>query len=594
MTPATGWYRRAYRLHYPAVPGHAQRTERVLAVGRAWLATWSVLALALDPLADDFSTRIAQGLLVGYAVVSVLLLLLLRTPSELDPGTPLLIHAVDVLWATAATAWTGGLTSPFFILFVFALLSAAYRWGSRETMVTAVAGVALLASQGLLAVRLGPAEPAAWRPLASRTILIRSGSLVVMAYLLGYLADEEKRSQAESAILSRIMARLQEETGLRATLEALLGEVLRLFGARQAMLALNDADDGRAYLWEAVREGGADAVQFRRQELAAGGRARYLFEAGGNAWRGQRRVGPGETGFTVLALDDRGARVAASTLPADSAAELAGSCVIAAGVAFGNQWTGRLFLIDPGDLLPREPEMRLLQTLLRRAAPAVYGAHLASRLQARAGAAERARVARELHDGVIQSLIGLEMQVDVLRQQALARSPDKAGALTHIQALLRHEIVTVRELMDQMRAVDVGATELVDRLAGMVDKFGRETGISARFVSEVEEVSLSPRLCGEITRIVQEALINVRRHSRALNVVVRFGRQDGRWALAIDDDGAGFPFSGRLDLAGLDAEHKGPLVIKERVRSAGGQLTIESHPGRGARLEILISPEGHG
>jgi two-component system nitrate/nitrite sensor histidine kinase NarX len=286
--------------------------------------------------------------------------------------------------------------------------------------------------------------------------------------------------------------------------------------------------------------------------------------------------------------------VASGALPADTAADLARSSTVAAAVALGEQWAGRLFLVDPAGPPPRETELRLLQALLRRAAPALYSAHLVSRLHARAGADERARVARELHDGVIQSLIGLEMQVDVLRRQALAKAPEKAGALTHIQALLREEILTVRELMEQMRAVEVGATELVDRLAGMVDRFGRETGISARFVSEVEEVSLAPRLCGEITRIAQEALINVRRHSGASHVVVLFGRQDGRWALTIDDDGEGFGFSGRLDLAALDAERKGPLVIKERVRSAGGQLTIESRPGRGSRLEILISPERHG
>jgi len=585
----TGWYVRAYRLAYPATPGHAQRTERVLAVGRAYLAAWSALAVVLDPPAHDASAPLTQALFVGYAVCSALLLVMLRRPAELDPRTPLLIHAADVLWATTATAATGGLASPFVSMFVFTLLSAAYRWGSRETLATALAGVALLGTLILLPRALEPELRGSPSP---RTLLTRAGFLLVMAHLLGYLADEERRNQAESAILGRLMTRLQQETGLTATLETLLGEVGRLFAAREVMLALSDADQGRAYLWEATREG--DAVQQRRQELAAGGRARYLFEPPGDAWCAQRRDGTAPTGFAVLALDERGARAVPRPLPTDCAAELARSCVVGASVAFGTQLAGRLFVVDPPRPFPREVEVRLLQSLLRHAAPAVYGAHLASRLQARAGVLERARVARELHDGVIQSLIGLEMQVDVLRQQALAKAPDKAGALTHIQALLRHEILTVRELMDQMRAVEVGDTELLDRLAEMVDKFGRETGISARFVSEVEEVSLSPRLCGEIARIVQEALVNVRRHSGARHVVVRFGRQDGQWALAIDDDGKGFGFSGRLDLSGLDAEMKGPLVIKERVRSAGGQLTLESHPGRGARLEVLISPEGHG
>ena len=594
MTPAAS-YGRAYRLVYPPTPGDAGRIERVLATARAYLSAWSVVAVMLDPLESGPARRVAPALLLGYALYSVLfLILLVRARGETRPAMPLLAHAADVLWATAASALTGGVRSPFFILFVFALLSAAYRWGSRETMLTGVAAVALLASQILLAPALGLAE-ADVRPLALRTLLIRSGSLLVMAHLLGYLADEEKRRHAEATILARVMERIQGQTGLRQTLVALLDEVLPLLGAQRAVLAVADADGGRSYLWEAARGDDQPAASLRLHPLSAQSRARYFFETPADAWAAERRGGTTEHGVTLLALDARDTmRIAAGTLPAGSPAELARDRLVAASVSVGSQWSGRLFVIDPLPGAARGPELRLLLALMRRAAPAVHGAYLVDRLQIRAGAVERARVARELHDGVIQSLIGLEMQVDVLRQQAVAKASSTAGALTHIQALLRAEILTVRELMDQMRAVEVGATELLGRLAEMVDRFGRETGISARFVTDVEDVSLAPGLCREITRIVQEALVNVRRHSGASHVVVRFARQDGQWALSIDDDGNGFGFAGRLDLAGLDAERKGPLVIKERVRSAGGRLTIESQPGRGARLEILLAPERHG
>jgi signal transduction histidine kinase len=202
-------------------------------------------------------------------------------------------------------------------------------------------------------------------------------------------------------------------------------------------------------------------------------------------------------------------------------------------------------------------------------------------------------VARELHDGVIQSLIGLEMQVDVLRRQALAKTSQHAGALTHIQALLRHEIITVRELMEQMKPMDVGPGELLEHLAQAVDKFSRETGIAARFVSELDDVSLSPRTCSEVARIVQEALINVRRHSGAQHVIVALRREDGHWVLSIDDDGKGFGFAGRLNQHELDIGRKGPVVIKERVRAAGGEMEIESFPDQGSRLEIRLPPRTH-
>jgi two-component system sensor histidine kinase DegS len=186
------------------------------------------------------------------------------------------------------------------------------------------------------------------------------------------------------------------------------------------------------------------------------------------------------------------------------------------------------------------------------------------------------------------------MQVDVLRRRA-SDSPNRlAGELQGIQQLLRQEVLNLRELMQQMKPLDLGPKQLLDHLAYVMDKFGRETGIVARFVSSLEEVRLPRSVCHEVARIVHEALANVRKHSGARNVLVRLDAHDGVWKLVIDDDGRGFDFSGRLGQAELDAARKGPLVIKERVRSIEGDLTIESLPGQGARLEITFPQKIHG
>jgi len=84
--------------------------------------------------------------------------------------------------------------------------------------------------------------------------------------------------------------------------------------------------------------------------------------------------------------------------------------------------------------------------------------------------------------------------------------------------------------------------------------------------------------------------VNIRKHSGARKVFVRFGREEEKWKLLIEDDGCGFGFTGRLSLAELEASSMGPLVIKERMRSIGGELVIESVPGCGARLEIALPP----
>jgi signal transduction histidine kinase len=179
------------------------------------------------------------------------------------------------------------------------------------------------------------------------------------------------------------------------------------------------------------------------------------------------------------------------------------------------------------------------------------------------------------------------MQVDVLRRQSI-----KPGSLTEelgrIQGLLREEVLKLRELMQQMKSLDVDSRRLLAFLADTVERFQRETGIPARFLPEVQELDMPQPICRELARIVQEGLVNVRKHSGARQVVVRLGIDKGQWNLVIEDDGRGFPFAGRLSHLELDTQPRGPAVIKERVRVIEGELTIESIPGRGARLEISV------
>ena len=103
-----------------------------------------------------------------------------------------------------------------------------------------------------------------------------------------------------------------------------------------------------------------------------------------------------------------------------------------------------------------------------------------------------------------------------------------------------------------------------------------------------------PQEGGEVARILQEALVNVRKHSGATNVLVRFDSADGSWKLVVHDDGRGFDFSGRLSHFELEQGGKGPLVIKERTRSIGGEIAIESAQGRRTWLEVKFPQRNNG
>ena len=119
---------------------------------------------------------------------------------------------------------------------------------------------------------------------------------------------------------------------------------------------------------------------------------------------------------------------------------------------------------------------------------------------------------------------------------------------------------------------------------------GRETGIAAEYQPRSPVVPLPSRVCGELARIVQEALVNVRRHSGAGRVRVRVGSDANEVTLSIRDNGRGFP-PPRSAGPGFGARPVTPAVIRERVRTVGGTLRVS--PSRdGAHLVITVPRNG--
>jgi signal transduction histidine kinase len=203
-----------------------------------------------------------------------------------------------------------------------------------------------------------------------------------------------------------------------------------------------------------------------------------------------------------------------------------------------------------------------------------------------AAAAERARLARELHDGIIQSLLGIKLRFDVLRLSG-SLGPSMLEELRQYEALLAREIVNLRMLTFELASSERPAT-LTSELRDLVDRFEHASGVTARFVAAGDVDRPSAYAHHEIVRIVQESLVNIHRHSGARQVLVRLAEKRGHWELSVEDDGRGFDFEGHVTQDELDRIGKGPRIIKERVRLLGGSLTIESNPGAGAKLTVTL------
>jgi signal transduction histidine kinase len=582
----------------PTDPSEVRRIERWLATARVFLAVSALVAIRMDPTQLGNSPA-AYGLLGFYMGNSILVLMLLRRRKASTMRFRVLVHVADIMWPAFISVFGDGPRSPFILFFVFVLTAAAYRWGLWETLSTAAAEVVLLWAESFLLFHVfTSAGTLHWRALSGlqmnttefepNRLFMLSVYLLVMGLLLGYLSEQQKHLRAEKAAVTRMLAKVRVDAGLTGTLQQMCGEIVNMYQATRLLVASQEIHSHRTFLGE-LRRGEGQAPEFVWLDSRPTEAKAFLEECPGEVCYAS---GDGER-WSVVALDREGNQVPTSlTGPLERLKERHPfQSLIAISFVFGGEWRGRIFVFDPKWKGDTQEELRFLLDLLRQVGPAVYNVYLLHRLRRRASAAERARFARELHDGAVQSLIAVEMQVDVLRRQAETTPAVVGGELGRIQGLLREEVLKLRELMQQMKSIDVDSRRLLSLIVDAVERFERETGISARFVTDITKLEMPDRVCRELLRIVQEGLVNVRKHSKARHALVRLSSSDGHWSLTMEDDGKGFPFSGRMTQEELDRMGRGPAIIKERVRLIAGALTVESNPGAGTRLEVKV-PKG--
>jgi signal transduction histidine kinase len=244
----------------------------------------------------------------------------------------------------------------------------------------------------------------------------------------------------------------------------------------------------------------------------------------------------------------------------------------------GGIWVGRYAALSftPTDLLG-------LEHLADQAVIAFEHAVMTSRLQTLAMTEERARIAREMHDGLLQVLGYLSVQMQTL--EAFARNGNTEKLMSEM-AKARESIqvaqADVRENVLSLRTTLAGDSGLIPSLADFVEEFGIQTGIDARFNSAVDQPPrLSPLAEAQLVRIVQEALANVRKHAQAHCVRVELSGYDHSVRVTVTDDGIGFD-------SRPPQKHFGLQMMRERAESVNGRLEIVSEPRSGTRVELTL------
>jgi signal transduction histidine kinase len=265
-----------------------------------------------------------------------------------------------------------------------------------------------------------------------------------------------------------------------------------------------------------------------------------------------------------------------------------GTCVSAPIRSKGKN-VGAIFVARPRSRPFDSDEVGLVTALASQVGPALQNAHLFSRTGAIAVLQERQRVAREVHDGLAQTLGYLNVQMGILDH--LLGSGDLVKAQAELETMTqvtREAYGDLRRAIMDLRTLPSPSGGLRRTLREYLERFSLQTGIPCHFEGHRGAVAvLSPGAEVQLLRILQEALINVKKHAPDAEVWLSVEANDRQALVVIRDSGPGF------EPAAVTRNGRfGLQTMKERAEDAGGSLMIESRPGAGTRLEITVPLEG--
>ena len=195
---------------------------------------------------------------------------------------------------------------------------------------------------------------------------------------------------------------------------------------------------------------------------------------------------------------------------------------------------------------------------------------------------ERSRIAREIHDGIAQSIYMLSLNLETAAE-APPGQPNAGERLQSLVTLAKQTLLEVRHYIFDLRPLLQGDASLSAALRSQVREFATVSGLPVTVAVEGTERALPVAAATALYRIAQEALANVYRHGRASEISLRLAFGEGSVRLEVSDNGVGFAAGDEQALSG-----RGLRNMRQRAAELGGTLDIASAPGQGTRIAVTI------
>jgi len=469
---------------------------------------------------------------------------------------------------------------------------AEYRQESETTRIRRLAAVATLSASTVVAIA-GVFFSAPWLAVIA-LLLIGSG------LALGLAVWNENRKQFRRVVVAleaakqaqeiqshrleafrEIAASVEQTLDLREILELGLEKVLQVSGQEAAEIHLLDADEHTMSTKASI--GGPEGFQVREEVIVLG-----ECLCGLAVQNEQPLIVPD------IQSDERVTRLSCVRFGFQSAA-----CV---PLRVKGRAIGVLTVHGREKHHFDSEDIEVFGAVANQMAIAIENARLYAEMEARVGVLsrrlqhlavveERERLGREMHDGVAQTMSLLSIQLAQVR--SLLADGDIEGIAAELQEMGRvidAGYEEVREAITNLRLAAPKGAEWVDWLREYVYDFGARHDLSAEFEipSGQESIVLPPHEEVQLTRIVQEALNNVRKHAQASEVHMALVPNGRKMKLLIEDDGRGFDVEQMQSWEG----RYGLSTMRERAELLGGSLKVQSRPGKGTTITVEIGRDG--
>ena len=530
------------------------RSGRVIALARAVLAAVFLFAIWIDPNQPATAAVETYAVLGTYVLVAAIVAALTWDNWWLDAKFAAPMHVIDILAFTLLVITSDGYTSPFFVFFVFLILSAAIRWGWRETALTAIPVTLLYVAAGLVA----GAEHGADFDL--QRFIIRAGNLVVLSVVLIWFGV----NHGFSGLRSLKDDILRDVSPGDSPLESAIEGAAAVTRATNALLLWRARGSEH---WLAIAKKGTrsttTALPSRSVKIESGpvlfdiGRHRGLCRSPSR----RMRFCPADSLVDVEAAREHGIEEGLG-LPIRTAA---GEGVLLLGGIRG-LCTDH---IDFGDTL----SSALAAHIQRHA--------LLAAVEDGAIARARLSLARDLHDSIVQFLAGATFRIEAITR-ALRAGDQPERELGDLKRLLLQEQQELRSAIGALKSETIPLPKLAGDLRALCGRLAMQWDIQCMFSAEVPETSAPMRLHLDTHQLIREAVANAVRHARAKHVTVQLTCDNGDLRLDISNDGSG---SERL-------KDGTPWSLRERVDEANGTLMLATREtGTDVSITLPLKPE---